>query len=131
MKGTKCPYCESSIPILHVLFKLKKLSKEHEDRNRKSWSLRFQLNCLPCEQDFEIKFGNMLMSFLLFFISSTIGHFIFKFFVNGFLFIDGWFGTLFLPSFLKQLSSLFVFILMLKFLNSIFITTWPIREISE
>ena len=127
MKGTKCPYCESSIPILHVLFKLKKLSKEHEDRNRKSWSLRFQLDCLPCEQDFEIKFGNMLMSFLLFFISSTIGHFILEVFVNRFLPIDGWMGTWFL----QQLFALVVFIPTFKFLNVRFITTWPIREKSE
>ena len=131
MKGTKCPYCESTVPVFHVFFKGKNLSKEQADRNRKFRSPGYKLRCLRCEQDFEIKFGNMLMIFLLFFISSTIGHFIFKFFVNGFIFIDGWFGTLFLPSFLKQLSALFVFILMLKFLNSIFITTWPIREKSE
>ena len=127
MKGTKCPYCESPIPMFHVFFKGKNLSKEQSGRNRKFRSPGYKLRCLRCEQDFEIKFGNMLMIFLLFFISSTIGHFILEVFVNRFLPIDGWMGTWFL----QQLFALVVFIPTFKFLNARFITTWPIREKSE
>ena len=126
MKGTKCPYCESTIPMLDVFFKGKKLSKEQVDRNRKFRSPGYKLSCLQCEREFEIKLFSIIFLFVL---SSSLGSLIFEVFVNRFLPIpvDGWLGTWFL----RQLFSLVVFILMLKLLNGRFITTWPIREISE
>ena len=124
MKGTKCPYCESTIPMFHVFFKGKKLSKEQVDRNRKFRSPGYKLSCLQCEREFEIK---LLSIIFLFFLSSTLGSFVFVVFVNRFLSIDGWLGTWFL----RQLFALVAFILMFKLLNGRFITTWPIREISE
>ena len=124
MKGTKCPYCESTIPMFHVFFKGKKLSKEQVDRNRKFRSPGYKLSCLQCEREFEIK---LLSIIFLFFLSSTLGSFVFVVFVNRFLSIDGWLGTWFL----RQLFALVAFILMFKLLNGRFITTWPIREISD
>ena len=124
MKGTKCPYCESTIPMFHVFFKGKKLSKEQVDRNRKFRSPGYKLSCLQCEREFEIK---LLSIIFLFFLSSTLGSFVFVVFVNRFLSIDGWLGTWFL----RQLFALIFFIPMFKLLNGRFITTWPIREISE
>ena len=124
MKGTKCPYCESTIPMLDVFFKGKKLSKEQVDRNRKFRSPGYKLSCLQCEREFEIK---LLSTIFLFVLSSSLGSLIFDVFVNRFLPIDGWLGTWFL----RQLFAIVVFILMFKLLNGRFITTWPIREISE
>ena len=124
MKGTKCPYCESTIPMFHVFFKGKKLSKEQVDRNRKFRSPGYKLSCLQCEREFEIKLFSIIFLFVL---SSSLGSLIFEVFVNRFLPIDGWLGTWFL----RQLFALVVFILMFKLLNGRFITTWPIREISE
>ena len=124
MKGTKCPYCESTIPMFHVFFKGKKLSKEQVDRNRKFRSPGYKLSCLQCEREFEIK---LLSIIFLFFLSSTLGSFVFVVFVNRFLSIDGWLGTWFL----RQLFALVAFILMFKLLNGRFISTWPIREISD
>ena len=124
MKGAKCPHCESTIPMFHVFFKGKKLSKEQVDRNRKFRSPGYKLSCLQCEREFEIK---LLSIIFLFFLSSTLGSFVFEVFVNRFLPIDRWLGAWFL----RQLFALVVFILMFKLLNGRFITTWPIREISE
>ena len=124
MKGNKCPYCESTIPMLHVFFKGKKLSKEQVDRNRKFRSPGYKLSCLQCEREFEIK---LLSIIFLFFLSSTLGSFVFVVFVNRFLSIDGWLGTWFL----RQLFALVAFIPTFKLLNGRFITTWPIREISD
>ena len=124
MKGAKCPYCESPISMFHVMFRGKKLSKEQVDRNRKFRSPGYKLSCLQCEREFEIK---LLSIIFLFFLSSTLGSFVFVVFVNRFLSIDGWLGTWFL----RQLFALVVFILMFKLLNGRFITTWPIREISD
>ena len=124
MKGTKCPYCESTIPMLDVFFKGKKLSKEQVDRNRKFRSPGYKLSCLQCEREFEIKLFSIIFLFVL---SSSLGSLIFEVFVNRFLPIDGWLGTWFL----RQLFAIVVFILMFKLLNGRFITTWPIREISE
>ena len=124
MKGTKCPYCESTIPMFHVFFKGKNLSKEQVGRNRKFRSPGYKLSCLQCEREFEIKLLSIIFLFLL---SSTLGSFVFEVFVNRFLPIDGWLGTWFL----RQLFAIVVFILMFKLLNGRFITTWPIREISE
>ena len=124
MKGTKCPYCESTIPMFHVFFKGKKLSKEQVDRNRKFRSPGYKLSCLQCEREFEIK---LLSIIFLFFLSSTLGSFVFVVFVNRFLSIDGWLGTWFL----RQLFAPVAFILMFKLLNGRFITTWPIREESS
>ena len=75
MKGTKCPYCESEIPMFHVSFKWKKLSKEQEDKNRKFRSPGYKLSCLRCERDFEIKLFNIIFLFFL-------GSFIFRVFIN-------------------------------------------------
>ena len=130
MKGAKCPHCESTIPMFHVFFKGKNLSKEQRYRNRKTRSPGYKLSCLQCEREFEIKaFGIIFLFILSSFLGSLIFSFIFHVFVNRFLPIpvDGWLGTWFL----RQLFSLVVFILMLKLLNGRFITTWPIREISE
>ena len=128
MKGTKCPYCESTIPMLDVFFKGKKLSKEQVDRNRKFRSPGYKLSCLQCEREFEIKaFGIIFLFILSSFLGSLIFSFIFHVFVNRFLPIDGWLGTWFL----RQLFAIVVFIPMFKLLNGRFITTWPIREISE
>ena len=124
MKGTKCPYCESTIPMLDVFFKGKKLSKEQVDRNRKFRSPGYKLSCLQCEREFEIK---LFSTIFLFVLSSSLGSLIFDVFVNRFPPIDGGLGTWFL----RQLFALVVFILMFKLLNGRFITTWPIREISE
>ena len=124
MKGTKCPYCESTVPMFHVFFKGKNLSKEQADRNRKFRSPGYKLRCLQCEREFEIKLFSIIFLFLL---SSTLGSFVFGVFVNRFLPIDGWLGTWFL----RQLFALVVFILMFKLLNGRFITTWPIRKISD
>ena len=124
MKGTKCPYCESTIPMLDVFFKGKKLSKEQVDRNRKFRSPGYKLSCLQCEREFEIKAFGIIFLFIL---SSFLGSLIFEVFVNRFLPIDGWLGTWFL----RQLFAIVVFIPMFKLLNGRFITTWPIREISE
>ena len=124
MKGTKCPYCESPIPMFHVFFKGKNLSKEQAGRNRKFRSPGYKLSCLQCEREFEIKLFSIIFLFVL---SSSLGSLIFEVFVNRFLPIDGWLGTWFL----RQLFAIVVFIPMFKLLNGRFITTWPIREISE
>ena len=124
MKGTKCPYCESTIPMLDVFFKGKKLSKEQVDRNRKFRSPGYKLSCLQCEREIEIKLFSIIFLFVL---SSSLGSLICEVFVNRFLPIDGWLGTWFL----RQLFAIVVFIPMFKLLNGRFITTWPIREISE
>ena len=130
MKGTKCPYCESPIPMFHGLLKQKKLSKEHEDRNRKFKSPGSKLNCLRCEHDFEIKISKM--AFLLLMISSTLTN-IFTTYISKFLGIEVSAVNVisFLVLIFQILTTLFVLMLMLKFLNVIFITTWPIREKSE
>ena len=130
MKGTKCPYCESPIPILHGLLKQKKLSKEHEDRNRKFRLPSFKLNCLRCEQDFEIKTSKM--AFLLIVVINTLTN-SFTTYISKFLGIEvsSVNGIWFLVLIFQIFTTLFVLMLMLKFLNVIFITTWPIREKSE
>ena len=125
MKGTKCPYCESTIPMFHVFFKGKKLSKEQVDRNRKFRSPGYKLSCLQCEREFEIKAFLGLIS--LYFLSSILSSFILNFFVDRFLPIDGFNKKWFL----RHLLALILFIPMFKLLNGRFITTWPIREESS
>ena len=135
MKGTKscygkCPYCESPIPILHGLLKRKKLSKEHEDRtweDRMFRGLRYKPNCLRSEQDFEIKTSKIAV--LLFLVIHTLIN-SFTTYISNLLGIE-LSGIWFLVLIFQFLTSLFFFTLMLILLNSIFITTWPVRDKSE
>ena len=125
MKGTKCPYCESTIPMFHVFFKGKKLSKEQVDRNRKFRSPGYKLSCLQCEREFEVRSPRVLLLFL--FCSFFLGPFIFDVLTHSFLPIDGWLKTWFL----RPLFSLVLFLLVLTLFRKRLLTTWPIRGESE
>ena len=118
MKGAKCPHCESTIPMFHIYFKPKKLSKKQRDRNRKFRSLGYKLSCLQCEQEFEVKSWNPALVIIPCSIVTI--------FLERLLPIPIDTQLLF-----RVLFPLVIFIPISKALNRMIITTWPIREISE